>query len=49
MDVKKIAVSFQDSRGEIIDIVTKEKFEYATIITSRKHAVRANASEKPVG
>jgi quercetin dioxygenase-like cupin family protein len=46
MQVQKIKPSFTDGRGEIIDILKKSVVEYATIITSRKGAVRANHYHK---
>jgi dTDP-4-dehydrorhamnose 3,5-epimerase-like enzyme len=46
MDVTKLPIAFKDQRGEIIDVLQKEPIEYATIIHSRKHAVRANHYHK---
>jgi dTDP-4-dehydrorhamnose 3,5-epimerase-like enzyme len=46
MQVTKIPISFQDHRGEIIDVLKNEDIEYATIIHSRKDAVRANHYHK---
>lgn len=46
MDVKSIKPSFSDERGSILDIVTNDNFEYATIIHSKKHSVRANHYHK---
>ena len=46
MEVMKIAVSFRDERGEIIDVLKKTSVEFATIIRSRKGAVRANHFHK---
>lgn len=46
MDVKKLPISFADKRGEIIDVLQREPIEYATIIHSRKDAVRANHYHK---
>lgn len=46
MNVETPAVAFEDHRGKIIDIVKKIDFEYATIITSTKGAVRANHYHK---
>lgn len=46
MEVKKIKPSFQDERGKITDVITNEPVEHATIITSRKGAVRANHFHK---
>ena len=46
MEVKHTKISFQDDRGKIIDIIANEPVEYATLITSRKGAVRANHYHK---
>ncbi len=46
MDVQKIKPSFSDDRGDIIDILKQSAVEYATLITSRKGAVRANHYHK---
>lgn len=46
MEVKKVPISFSDDRGDIVDIVTGENFEYATLIHSKKQAVRANHFHK---
>lgn len=46
MRVEKIPISFQDARGQIIDVLKRENVEYATIITSRKGAVRGNHFHK---
>ena len=46
MDVTKLPISFADKRGEIIDVLQREPIEYATIIHSRKGAVRANHYHK---
>ncbi len=46
MDVVKVAVSFRDDRGEIIDVLKKGVIEYVTIIRSNKGAVRANHFHK---
>ena len=46
MQVQKVKPSFSDERGQIIDILKKSIVEYATIITSRKGAVRANHYHK---
>lgn len=46
MQVQKVKPSFSDERGQIIDILKKSVVEYATIITSRKGAVRANHYHK---
>jgi quercetin dioxygenase-like cupin family protein len=44
LETKK--VSFKDKRGIILDIVEKEPFEYATLITMKKGSVRANHYHK---
>lgn len=46
MEVTKLPISFQDQRGEIIDVLQKGHIEYVTIIHSRKDAVRANHYHK---
>ena len=46
MDVKRVKTSFEDARGKIIDIVADTPTEYATLITSKKGAVRANHYHK---
>ena len=46
MKVEKIRPSFSDDRGEIIDVLRNSAVEYATVITSKKHAVRANHYHK---
>ena len=46
MKIVKIRKSFSDARGDIIDIVRDNVFEYATIITSKQGAVRANHFHK---
>jgi quercetin dioxygenase-like cupin family protein len=46
MKVEKILPSFSDERGEIIDVLRNSPVEYATLITSKKHAVRANHFHK---
>lgn len=46
MRVQRIPISFQDERGAIIDVLKNEMVEYATIITSRKGAVRGNHYHK---
>jgi quercetin dioxygenase-like cupin family protein len=46
MNVEKIKPSFRDERGEIIDILKQSIVEYATLITSKKGAVRANHYHK---
>jgi quercetin dioxygenase-like cupin family protein len=42
MQVRRVPVSFRDERGEIVDILTNDIVEYATLITSKKGAVRGN-------
>lgn len=42
MKVDKIPVSFQDARGEIIDVLKNKPVEYATFITTKKGSVRGN-------
>jgi quercetin dioxygenase-like cupin family protein len=46
MQVQKIKPSFSDERGDIVDILKQSVVEYATIITSKKGAVRANHYHK---
>jgi quercetin dioxygenase-like cupin family protein len=46
MNVEKISPTFSDKRGVIIDVLRNRAVEYATIITSKKHAVRANHFHK---
>jgi hypothetical protein len=46
MEVKRIVPSFSDQRGDIIDVLAQNVVEYATIITSKKFAVRANRYHK---
>ena len=46
MQIQRVPVSFEDGRGQIIDILRNEVVEYATIITSRKGAVRGNQFHK---
>jgi len=46
MQVQKIVPAFSDERGNIIDILKQNAVEYATLITSKKHAVRANHYHK---
>ncbi len=46
MEIVKIKKSFSDARGDIIDIVRATNFEYATIITSKRGAVRGNHFHK---
>jgi quercetin dioxygenase-like cupin family protein len=46
MNVVKITPAFSDARGEIIDILKNSVVEYATLITSKKGAVRANHFHK---
>jgi quercetin dioxygenase-like cupin family protein len=42
MKVVKISPSHSDSRGDITDILRNDAVEYATLITSKRGAVRAN-------
>jgi quercetin dioxygenase-like cupin family protein len=46
MQVQRIKPSFSDDRGHIIDILKRSIVEYATLITSKKGAVRANHYHK---
>ena len=46
MDIRHVKTNFEDARGKIIDIVANEPVEYATLITSKKGAVRANHYHK---
>jgi quercetin dioxygenase-like cupin family protein len=46
MEVQRVKTSFEDERGAIIDIVVNSPTEYATLITSKKGAVRANHYHK---
>jgi mannose-6-phosphate isomerase-like protein (cupin superfamily) len=46
MNVDKISAAFQDSRGEIIDVLKKAPIDYVTIIRTRKNAVRGNHYHK---
>jgi quercetin dioxygenase-like cupin family protein len=46
MQIQRVPVSFEDGRGQIIDILRNEVVDYATIITSRKGAVRGNHFHK---
>lgn len=46
MNVSRIAASFSDNRGDIVDILRNCVVEYATIITSKRGAVRANHFHK---
>jgi quercetin dioxygenase-like cupin family protein len=46
MEVVQIKPSFSDARGDIIDIIKQCPVEYATLITSKKGAVRANHYHK---
>jgi quercetin dioxygenase-like cupin family protein len=46
MDVQKIPVSFQDKRGDIIDILAEGHVEYVTLIHTRKGSVRGNHYHK---
>ena len=42
MKITRIKPTYQDERGEIIDIMAKEKIEYVTLITSMKGTTRGN-------
>jgi len=42
MKVVKISTSYSDARGDITDILRNDAVEYATLITSKRGAVRAN-------
>jgi len=46
MEVHRVKTSFEDARGAIVDIIANEPVEYATLITSKKGAVRANHYHK---
>ncbi len=46
MELKKIKISFKDHRGEISDILEKTEIDSATLITSKKGAVRGNHYHK---
>jgi quercetin dioxygenase-like cupin family protein len=46
VNVQKIKPSFSDERGDIVDILKQCVVEYATLITSKKGAVRANHYHK---
>ena len=46
MKIETITPAYSDERGEIIDILKNGVFEYATLITSKKGAVRANHFHK---
>src|SRR5580700_974025 len=46
MKVARTSPAFSDARGDIIDILRNTVVEYATIITSRRGAVRANHYHK---
>lgn len=46
MKVDTIKPAFSDARGEITDILKNSPVEYATLITSKKGAVRANHFHK---
>ena len=46
MKVQRVPVSFNDDRGDIIDILKNSPVEYATLITARKHSVRGNHYHK---
>jgi quercetin dioxygenase-like cupin family protein len=42
MEVIKVSTSYSDARGDITDILRNDAVEYATLITSKRGAVRAN-------
>ena len=46
MHKTRISCDFQDSRGEITDILTKEEIQFVTLITSIKGAERGNHFHK---
>tara|TARA_Y100000589_G_C27172555_1_gene637340 strand:+ start:2177 stop:2554 length:378 start_codon:yes stop_codon:yes gene_type:complete len=46
MIIKDIKKNFEDNRGIITDIITKERIDYVTIITNKKGAVRGNHYHK---
>jgi quercetin dioxygenase-like cupin family protein len=46
MKVLKISAVFSDVRGDIIDVLRNTVVEYATVITSKHGAVRANHYHK---
>lgn len=46
MKVQHIPVTFEDERGKIIDVLKNSMVEYATLITSRKGAIRGNHFHK---
>lgn len=46
MEVTRPQYSHKDDRGEITDILVKEKIEYVTLITSAKGATRGNHYHK---
>ena len=46
MIIKKIRDNFEDSRGKITDIISKEKIDFVTIITNKKGSVRGNHYHK---
>ena len=46
MKVVKISPAFSDARGDIIDILKNSVVEYATLITSKRGAIRANHFHK---
>jgi quercetin dioxygenase-like cupin family protein len=46
MKVVKISPAFSDARGDIIDILKNSTVEYATLITSKRGAIRANHFHK---
>ena len=46
MIIKDIKKNFEDNRGIITDIITKERIDYVTIITNKKGSVRGNHYHK---
>ena len=46
MELKKIQTTFEDKRGEIRDILERVEIDCATLITSKKGAVRGNHYHK---
>ena len=46
MKIQKLKISFKDKRGYILDIIQKKKFDYATLIYSKKGAIRGNHYHK---
>lgn len=46
MEITRIQWTHKDDRGEVTDIIVKEKIEYITLITSAKGATRGNHYHK---